>query len=55
LPYALDLANKGWKKALGDNPNFRNGLNICAGEVTHQNVAESLNLAYTPKPKALAA
>lgn len=55
LPYALELANKGWKKALADNNNFRNGLNICKGEVTHQNVAESLNLSYNPKPKAMAA
>lgn len=55
LPYALQLANKGWKKALGDNPNFRNGLNVCYGEITHQNVAESLNLAFNPAPKALAA
>ena len=55
LPYAMDLAAKGWKKALGDNPNFRNGLNICGGEVTHKNVAESLNLAFNPQPKALAA
>lgn len=55
LPYAIELANKGWKKALNDNPNFRNGLNVCAGEVTHQGVAESLKMAYTSKPKALAA
>lgn len=55
LPYAIDLANKGWKKALNDSPNFRNGLNICAGEVTHQGVAESLKMAYSDRPKALAA
>jgi alanine dehydrogenase len=55
LPYALQLANKGWKKALSDNPNFRNGLNVCQGEITHKNVAESLNLAFNPAPKALAA
>lgn len=55
LPYALELANRGWKKALADNPEFRNGLNVCAGEITHKNVAESLNLAFSPVPKALAA
>lgn len=55
LPYALDLANKGWKKALRDSPNFRNGLNVCAGDITHKNVAESLNLDFNPQPKALAA
>jgi alanine dehydrogenase len=55
LPYALNIANKGWKQALRDDVNFRNGLNICAGEVTHAKVAESLNLAFTPQPRALAA
>ncbi len=55
LPYALDLASKGWKNALADNVNFRNGLNVCGGEITHQNVADSLNLKFNPRPGALAA
>jgi alanine dehydrogenase len=55
LPYALDLANKGWKKALGDNPHFRKGLNVCAGEITHKEVAEALDLSFNPEPRALAA
>ncbi|MCK6419116.1 MAG: alanine dehydrogenase [Alphaproteobacteria bacterium] len=55
LPYAISLANKGWKQALRDDANFRNGLNICAGDVTHPGVAQSLNLTFTPQPKALAA
>jgi alanine dehydrogenase len=55
LPYALDLANKGWKKALADNPGFMAGLNVCGGEITHKAVAEALNLNFSAKPKALAA
>lgn len=55
LPYALELANKGWKAALNDNPNFRNGLNVCAGEITHRSVAESLDLPFNEQPKLLAA
>jgi alanine dehydrogenase len=55
LPYAMQLADKGWKKALADNSNFRNGLNVCGGEITHQNVAESLNLKFNPLPASLAA
>tara|TARA_B100001989_G_scaffold237107_1_gene199519 strand:- start:421 stop:1536 length:1116 start_codon:yes stop_codon:yes gene_type:complete len=47
LPYAMNLANKGWKKALGEDENFANGLNICHGKVTHKGVAQSLNLEYT--------
>ncbi len=55
LPYAIELANKGWKEALADNVNFRNGLNVCGGEITHQNVAESLNLKFNPRPAHMAA
>lgn len=55
LPYALDLADKGWKQALSDNAGFRAGLNVCKGEVTHKGVADSLNLEFTAEPKALAA
>jgi alanine dehydrogenase len=55
LPYALDLASKGWKKALQGNTGFMAGLNVCMGEITHKAVAEALGLAYTEKPKALAA
>lgn len=55
LPYALDLANKGWKQALKDNPGFREGLNVCKGEITHKGVADSLDMAFSAQPKALAA
>lgn len=55
LPYALALADKGWKKALQDDPNLRNGLNVCAGKITHQGVAESLNLPMTEALSQLAA
>ena len=55
LPYALDLANDGWKKTLNARPNFRNGLNVCKGEITHESVAESLDLNYIAEPTALAA
>lgn len=55
LPYALSLAQKGWKAALLADPNLRAGLNICQGVVTHQNVAESLDLPFTAEPQALAA
>ncbi|MBN8521293.1 MAG: alanine dehydrogenase [Alphaproteobacteria bacterium] len=55
LPYALSLADKGWKRALMEDPNLRHGLNVCRGEITHQGVAESLNLPYVPSPRDLAA
>lgn len=46
LPYALRLARDGWKKALGNDPGFAAGLNVCEGQVTHKGVAESLNLHF---------
>jgi alanine dehydrogenase len=46
LPYVLALANKGWKKALADDVNFRNGLNIADGKITHPSVAAALNIPY---------
>ncbi len=55
LPYAIDLANKGWQRALGDNPDFLKGLNICRGRITHAGVAQSLALDLTDPETALAA
>lgn len=55
LPFALALAEKGWKKALTDDPHLRNGLNVCAGEITHAEVARDLNLSYSDPVKKLAA
>ena len=46
LPYALQLANKGWKKALQEDPNFAQGLNTCEGKVTYQSVADALGLEF---------
>ena len=48
LPYAIQLANKGWKKACEDNKPLRLGLNVIKGKVVYQAVAEAFNLEYTP-------
>jgi alanine dehydrogenase len=48
FPYALALANKGWQRALQDDPALAHGLNVCAGKVTHPAVAETLELPYAP-------
>ena len=55
LPYALKLADKGWKAALLADPNLRAGLNVCRGEITHENVAQALALPFNPRPSDLAA
>ncbi len=48
LPYALQLANKGWKKACQDNEELKLGLNVVDGKVVYKAVAEAFNLKYTP-------
>jgi alanine dehydrogenase len=45
LPYVLELADRGWKAAFARNPHLRDGLNVCAGQVTHPAVAEALGYA----------
>jgi alanine dehydrogenase len=46
LPYALQLANKGWKAALRDNASLRKGLNMTDGVATYKAVADSFGLPY---------
>jgi alanine dehydrogenase len=48
LPFALSLANLGWKKAMRQNPGLLNGLNIAHGKITYKAVAEALHQPYTP-------
>lgn len=55
LPYAIKLANKGWKEALSQDADFYNGLNVCLGKITHKDVAQSLKMDYTKNPLELAA
>lgn len=48
LPYALKLANLGYREAMRSDEAFRKGLNVFDGKVTNRFVAESLGLEYTP-------
>ena len=48
LPYAVDIANKGWKKALKDDEELLKGLNIVDGDIVYKEVAEAFNMDYTP-------
>jgi len=48
LPFVLALADKGWKRAIADDPHLRNGLNVHAGKLTCRPVAEAQGLPYTP-------
>lgn len=46
LPYALELADKGWQKASEENPEIARGVNIVRGNVTHKGVADAFMLEY---------
>ena len=48
LPYALKLANKGFKDAIAKDKNLRNGVNTYQGKLTYGAVAESQGIAFTP-------
>lgn len=53
LPYAIQLANKGWKKACSDNNELKLGLNVINGDVVYKAVAEAFDLPYTDVNKYL--
>ncbi|AOI62878.1 alanine dehydrogenase [Burkholderia territorii] len=53
LGHALALADKGWKRAMTDDPHLRAGLNVCDGRITYEAVAQSLGLPYVPAEDVL--
>jgi alanine dehydrogenase len=48
LPYAVTIANKGWKRAMQESNEIKLGANIVKGKVTYKAVAEAFGLKYTP-------
>ncbi len=54
LPYVLALADKGYKRALSDDPHLRAGLNVHNGDITCEGVAEALGYPYRDPLDALA-
>ncbi|WIM11339.1 alanine dehydrogenase [Enhydrobacter sp.] len=54
LPFVLALADKGWRRALAEDPHLRDGLNVHDGRLTCRPVAEAQGLAFTA-PDQLAA
>ena len=46
LPYAIQLADKGWQAACRDNAELRLGLNVVEGKVVYRQVAEAWGLPY---------
>ncbi|MFZ5565002.1 MAG: alanine dehydrogenase, partial [Thermodesulfobacteriota bacterium] len=48
LPYALEIADKGWRRAMKDNPEIALGANIIDGVVTYRSVAQAFDYSHTP-------
>jgi alanine dehydrogenase len=53
LPYAMQIAGKGWKQACIDNIPLRKGLNVVDGKVVYEGVAEAFHLPYVEVEKVL--
>jgi alanine dehydrogenase len=48
LPYAVEIANKGWKRAMQENKEIKLGANVIDGKITYKAVAEAFDFEYTP-------
>lgn len=48
LPYAIDLANKGWERALREDPELEKGLNIVEGDIVYKDVAAAFEMEWRP-------
>ena len=54
LPYAIEIANKGWTEACKENIALRKGLNIAHNKIVYHSLAEAFQLPYTPPEELLA-
>jgi alanine dehydrogenase len=54
LPYTVEIANKGWQKAMKENEEIRAGANVIDGSITYGAVADALGLEYTSPDSLLA-
>ncbi len=52
LPYAVELANKGWRKACAESREIMLGLNVVDGKITYKGVAEAFDMEFVP-PESL--
>jgi alanine dehydrogenase len=53
LPYAIKLAEKGWKAACSADPALKLGLNVVNGKVVYEGVSKAFGLDYTPVDEVL--
>ena len=55
LPYAVQIANKGWRQAMLESPEIARGGNVVNGKVTYKGVADAFGLDLAPVEKLLSA
>ncbi len=53
LPYAISIADNGLEGAIAKDPGLLPGVNVAAGKVTHEAVAEGVGMDYVPVSEAL--
>lgn len=53
MPYAARIARSGWREALAADPALARGLNVQAGKVTNENVAEAFGLEHITPAEAI--
>jgi alanine dehydrogenase len=53
LPFAVAIANKGWKQALLEDPELKKGLNVVEGTIVYGDVAEAFDMEWTPVDSVL--
>ncbi|MBW2468118.1 MAG: alanine dehydrogenase [Deltaproteobacteria bacterium] len=53
LPYAVEIANKGWKNAMRENPEIKRGANVVEGKVTYKGVADAFGLKHVDIDKLI--
>ncbi len=48
LPYAVELANKGWERTVKENAEMTPGVNVVHGKVVYKAVSDAFGMEYTP-------
>ena len=48
LPYVVQIADKGWQRAMRENSEIARGANVVLGSITYKNVADAFGLTYVP-------
>jgi len=53
LPYAVEIADKGWKKAMKENPEIKKGANVIQGQITFKGVADAFGMKLASLDKLM--